>query len=171
MHVPEEAAVAYEEQAQSGIGRLYAWLARLPVPDAAPMDGVDMEEHRYRAQTEEFLAEATVSGGVVLGRGGQVVLRSVPRVLHVMLGGPREARIHQGMELEGIDRKTAERRLEANDQARVAYVRHAYGVDPLDPDLYHLRIDSTAIDLDTCADLIVAAVQSRMEQATPTGPR
>jgi transposase-like protein len=29
-------------------------------------------------------------------------------VLHVMLGGPRDARVRQGMEIEGVDRRTAE---------------------------------------------------------------
>jgi Cytidylate kinase-like family len=79
-----------------------------------------LDEHRYRAETEEFIAAAAVSGGVILGRGGQVVLQSTPGVLHVMLRGPRDARVRQGMEVEGIDRKTAERRLEANDRARVS---------------------------------------------------
>ncbi len=86
-----------------------------------------------RSETEEFIASCVESGGVILGRGGQVVLRDRPGVLHVFLGGPREARIRQGMEL------------------------------------YHLRIDSTALDLDTVVDLIVAASQSRMRQANPVG--
>ena len=50
-------------------------------------------------------------------------------MLHVLLGGPPEARIRQDMEIEGIDRKTAEWRQQANDRARTEYVRHSYGVD------------------------------------------
>jgi cytidylate kinase len=167
MHLTEDAA-AYDEQPPRG---LFASLARLPLDDAAPMDDLEMEEHRYRAETEEFIAAATVSGAVVLGRGSQVILRGRPGVLHVFLGGPREVRIQQATEIEGIDRKTAERRQEANDRARKEYVRRSYGVEGMDPDLYHLRIDSTAIDLDTTVDLIVAAAHSRMEQSTPTGRR
>jgi cytidylate kinase len=85
----------------------------------------------------------------------------------VLLGGPREARIRQGMEIEGVDRKTAERRQQANDRARIEYVRRSYGVDPLDPDLYHLVLDSPALGLDTCVDLVVAASEARMRQAHP----
>ena len=170
MHLPEEAAAGYDEpQQEGGIGRLLESLARVPISDAAPVDSLVLDEHRYRAETEEFIAAAAVSGGVILGRGGQVVLQSTPGVLHVMLHGPRDARVQQGMEVEGIDRKTAERRLEANDRARIEYVRQAYGVDPLDPTLYHLIIDSTAIDLDTCVDTIVAASQARMRQEHPAG--
>jgi cytidylate kinase len=118
-----------------------------------------------RAEVEEFLARASIQGGVVLGRGGAVVLGSVPGALHVLLLGPREARVEQAMKLEGIDRETAERRLEANDRARREYVRKRYGVDGDDPCLYHLVIDSCAFDLDACVDFIVTASQLRMQQA------
>jgi cytidylate kinase len=169
MRLPEEAATEYEEPPQGRVDRLLGSLARVGISDATPMDNLELDEHRYRAETEEFIASASVSGGVILGRGAQVVLRGKPGVLHVFLGGPREARIRQGMEIEGIDRETAERRQKANDRARVEYVRRSYGVDGMDPDLYHLRIDSTALDLDTVVDLIVAASQSRMRQAHPVG--
>jgi cytidylate kinase len=171
MGVPEEVAAGYDESAepQRGIDRLLGSLARVGISDAPVMDTLEHEERRYRAETEEFIAAASVSGGVILGRGGQVVLRERPGVLHVMLGGPREARIRQGMEIEGVDRKTAEQRLQANDRARIEYVSRSYGVDPLDPDLYHLVLNSPALGLNACVDLIVAASQARMRQAHPTG--
>jgi cytidylate kinase len=118
---------------------------------------------------DDLIAAAAESGGVILGRGGQVILRGRPGVLHVLLGGPPEARIRQGMEIEGVDQKTAERRQQANDRARTEYVRRSYGVDPLDPDLYHLVLDSPALGLDTCVDLVVAASEARMRQAYPAG--
>jgi cytidylate kinase len=170
MRLPEEVASEYEEPPQGRVDRLLGSLARVGISDATPMDNLELDEHRYRAETEEFIASASVSGGVILGRGAQVVLRGRPGVLHVFLGGPREARIRQGMEIEGIDRETAERRQEANDRARVEYVRRSYGVTGMDPDLYHLWIDSTALDLDTVVDLIVAACQARLRQAHPVGP-
>jgi cytidylate kinase len=42
-------------------------------------------------------------------------------------------------------------------------VRHFYHVDARDPALYHLVIDSTAIPLGACADIIVEAAQARSE--------
>lgn len=69
------------------------------------------------------------------------------------------------MRLEHLDRQTAERRQAVTDRARRTYVRGQYGVDPEDPDLYHLVIDSTALDLGTCVELIVMAALSRARQA------
>jgi cytidylate kinase len=97
---------------------------------------------------------------VILGRAGAIVLRDVPAALHVRLTGPEERRIAQGMALEGVDRETAERHVEETDRARAAYVRHFYRCDARDAALYHLVIDSTAIPLDACADLVVEAAQA-----------
>ena len=169
LRVPEEAAAEYEEPPHGGVGRFLDSLGKVGISDGTPMDNLAQEEHRYRAETEEFIAAAAESGGVILGRGGQVILRGRPGVLHVLLGGPPEARIRQGMEIEGIDQKTAGRRQQANDRARIEYVRRSYGVDPLDPDLYHLVLDSPALGLDTCVDLVVAASEARIRQARPAG--
>jgi cytidylate kinase len=131
------------------------------------VERLDMQERQLRAYIEEFLARASVSGGVALGRGGMVVLRDVPWALHVHLGGPREARLKQRMRLEGIDRETAERRLKVSDRTRIGYVRRAYGVNGEDPSLYHRMIGSTALDLDTCVDLIVTASRARARRPAP----
>jgi hypothetical protein len=136
----------------------------------AAVEDLDLQERWLRGHVEEFLARASVSGGVALGRGGMVVLRGVPHALHVYLGGPRDARIRQGMAIEGLDRETAERRQEAEDEARVRYVRRAYGVDGRDPRLYHLVLDSTALDVDTCVELIVAASKARARDPRPAYP-
>ncbi len=166
MGLPESAVASYDEQPRSGMGRLVGSLSWVrDLTGDVPAESLDLDEDRVRAEIEEFLARASVSGGVVLGRGGAVVLGSIPGALHVLLLGPREARVEQAMKIEGVDRETAERRLEANDRARRQYVRERYGVDGDDPYLYHLVIDSCAFDLDACVNFIVTASQLRMQQA------
>ena len=106
LRVPEEAVAESEEPPQGGVGRLLGSLARAGISDAAAVDNPELDDRRYRAETEDFIAAAAESGGVILGRGGQVILGGRPGVLHVLLGGPRETRIRQGMAIEGVDRKT-----------------------------------------------------------------
>jgi cytidylate kinase len=159
--VTEEAVDAVDERARSRIDRLTSTLARVANATGESVERVDFEERRLRAEIEEFLARASRFGGVVLGRGGAVVLSDVPGALHVYLGGRRQARLERAMELEGIDRETAGRRLKANDRARRDYVRDAYGVDGDDPSLYHLTLDATAYGVEGCVDLIVTASQLR----------
>jgi hypothetical protein len=131
---------------------------------AAPPGGAVLNPDAFCQATEQVLRErAAGEGAVILGRAGAVVLRDHPGALHVRLTGPRKARIAQGMLLEGVDRATAERHVEETDRARETYVRHFYRVDARDPSLYHLVIDSTALSLSACADLIVEAAQARSE--------
>jgi cytidylate kinase len=76
----------------------------------------------------------------------------------VLLDGKREARVEQAMRIEGIDRDRAEQRLDRVDRFRRAYVHDLYGVDPRE--VCQLVIDSTALPLDTCVELIVAAAMT-----------
>jgi cytidylate kinase len=163
--LPEEAVAEVDEEPRSRTDRVVSALGRASTitgTSAVGSESLDVQEGRIRGYIEEALARASTEGGVILGRGGMVVLRDLPSALHVHLGGPREGRIAQASEIQRVDRETAEQRLEAEDEARIGYVKRAYGVDGEDPGLYHLVIDSTAIDLDTCAEMIVAASKARV---------
>jgi cytidylate kinase len=160
----EEAVEAVDEHPRGTVDRLVSGLARVANSSTAGEQvrtRVEFEERRLRGEIEEFLASASLSGGVVLGRGGAVVLADVPGALHVYLGGSEEARVQSIMELEGVDRGTAEREVKAHDRARRDYVQSAYGVDGDDPGLYHLMIDAPALGADACVELIVAASNVR----------
>jgi cytidylate kinase len=129
---------------------------------AAPPPGAMLNPDAFCQATEQVLRErAAGEGAVILGRAGAIVLRDHPSALHVRLTGPREARIEQGMLIEGVDRATAERHADESDRARETYVRHFYRVDAREARHYHLVIDSTAIPLQACADLIVEASRAR----------
>jgi cytidylate kinase len=129
---------------------------------AAPPPDATVGADAFCQATEQVLRErAAGEGAVILGRAGAIVLRDHPSALHVRLDGPRDARIEQGMLIEGVDRATAERHADESDRARETYVRHFYRVDARDAKHYHLVIDSTAIPLQACAELIVEAAHAR----------
>lgn len=160
--------VAYKPR--SGWQRLLANLGKASPATAAShqVERLDLEERRLRAEVEDFLAEASRAGGVMLGRAGAVVLADVPDAVHVYLRGDRKARVERVMELQGVDRGTAARRVKANDRARRDYVRSTYGIDGDNPRLYHLMIDSIALGVDVCVGLIVGAAQERARQGLPS---
>jgi cytidylate kinase len=98
-------------------------------------------------------------GGVILGRAAAVVLGK-DHGYHVRLDGPPDRRVAQGAAIEGIGQEEARVRLRVADKARGAYVRRLYRVDPANPALYHLVIDSTAVPLDTVIELVLAAARA-----------
>jgi cytidylate kinase len=130
--------------------------------DAAPpnADPIPDEAAEFRAQAEAIMRTALDKGAVILGRAGAAAFRNEPDVLRVRLFGSVESRIAQAGRIENVDEKTAKRLLPEVDHARAHYVRRLYAVDVDDPELYHFQLDSTALSLDLCADLIAAAYLS-----------
>jgi cytidylate kinase len=103
---------------------------------------------------------------VILGRAGGAAFSKEQGVLRVRLFGSTQARIEQAARIENVDLLTARQRQPQVDRARAQYVRRLYCVSIDDPELYQLQIDSTALPLRACADLIAAAYRSYV-QAQP----
>ena len=115
----------------------------------------------FKTENEAALCERLEQGGgVLLGRGAAAFLGRHPRCVHVRLDGPVDGRVARGMELEGLGEDAARRRQQATDRARSLYVRRYYDRDVRDPSLYHLVIDSVAVPLDACVDLVTRTVQA-----------
>lgn len=119
------------------------------------------DERSYKRHLDTVLHRDAGLGAVILGRGGQVVLRDVPAALHVRLDGPVERRIAQAVEFGGIYEPDARRAQHRTDAARHRYVHRLYHADLADHRWYHLVIDSTAVPWATCVKIIVSAVQGR----------
>ena len=164
--VPLADALAHDDAVRSVLERMlmrFAPAAQAFSGAATPTDLVD--ERTFLRATENVIRERAATGsGVILGRAAAVVLRDLPGALHVRLDGPAERRLAQAMELEGVDRETAERHMRETDRAREAYVQQFYGVDGRDATLYHLVIDSTALALDACVELIALAAAARSDR-------
>jgi len=156
LDVPVEHAHVHDEAAAPRFTRL---LARLPNTSGVVLPEATSGE--FCRETERLLVEAADAGDVVvLGRAAAIVLRDRPGAFHVRLDGPEEPRVLQGMRVEDIDEDEARRRQRTSDRARIDYVKHFYRTDPRDPRHYHLVLNSTAVPLATCVELIVAAARA-----------
>jgi len=163
--VPLDRALAHDQQLPSAIVRVLSKMASAVIPmGVAPMaapEGTDQEDV-FRAGTERVLRDiADRTGGVLLGRAAAIVLASHPTALHVRLDGPKAARLARAAARDDRPEQEVARLLEETDRARIAYVKHFYGRDPHDSRLYHLVLDSTALPIEVCVDLIVTAARAR----------
>jgi cytidylate kinase len=161
--VPVAEAEANDETVARGLWRLVTSLGAMPDPAGGVVPNATVvDEQSYRQQTERVLLEiADGDGGVVLGRGGAIVLRDRPDCLHVRLDGPPHRRLAAAVRRSGLPEAEVERDLQNNDRTREAYVRHFYRTDPALARHYHLVVDSTALPADTVVDLIVTAARAR----------
>jgi cytidylate kinase len=173
IHEPLVAALADDDsQGGSAVGRLMnSVLSYSGLLVGVPRSDVEIGVVRDVAQTEVAIRRLADSGGVViLGRAGVFVLQDRPGVLHVRLQGDVEARRRSAMARYGIDYATATRKQHRTDQARRAYVSHFYPRAGAweDPRHYHLVIDSTAISIETCVDIVTRAARDLFARSTAT---
>ncbi|MHB8450315.1 MAG: cytidylate kinase-like family protein [Mycobacteriales bacterium] len=159
-------ALARDDRAAHGIARFFSMFARVQnvtlggVEGYLPQEQLTDDEDFVR-ETERVIRDLAAGGNaVVLGRAAAIVLADHPTALHVRLTGSAERRLAQAVRRDGLDIDAARTQLRDNDSARRAYVRHFYNRDPEDVSLYHLVIDGTRLPVQTCADLIVAAVKA-----------
>lgn len=161
--LPLDRVLARDEQLEQGFGGLVARISSAFAPIGAVMPPEAFHEDVFKSHTEEVVRHLAEGPGVVIvGRAAAVILAGRADVFHVRLDGPREARIRQAAGALGISESEATRQLEATDPARAEYWAHFYRCEWSDPRLYHLWIDSTAIPLDTCVDLIATAATARL---------
>ena len=115
----------------------------------------------YQSQVERILRELADEGDVVIvGRGGQVVLRERPDVLHVRVVAPLEMRVDRLRRERNVSEESARACLEASARARARYLRRSHGVRVDDPALYHLTINTGLLDLSQAVDLVVRLPRS-----------
>lgn len=118
------------------------------------------EWRAYQNQIERIIRELADEGEVVImGRGGQVVLRNRPDVLHVRVVAPLESRVNWLQQGQQLSAAAAQARLLQSDKNRAGYLKRSYHVDPNDPTLYHLTINTGLLDLPQAVRLVVQAFQ------------
>ena len=133
------------------------------IREAADEEDVELQ----LAQT--VIRAAEEAGNVaIMGRGSQAVLQHVPGVLHVRVVAPLEARVQRVLERgEAAESDEARKLVDRLDEAAVSYVRRYYGVDPADPLLYHVVVNTGKMTLAAAAALIASAVTQAPSPAQP----
>lgn len=127
------------------------------------VDVVDAESiHEF---TRQSILEAYRRGNcVIVGRGGQCVLRNRPDVLHVFVFAPLEYRMER-LRHRYADQKELLKAIARVDEERAAYIREFHDTQWKDPSLYHLWINGK-LGLEASADVILNAVKvSSVESA------
>jgi len=97
---------------------------------------------------------------VIVGRGGQVLLKGLPGVLHVRIVAPFAIRIQRILERGARDQKEAAEVLRRSDRDSSGFIRGYFDADWEDPDLYDLIINTRSLSVDAAARMILESVHS-----------
>jgi cytidylate kinase len=105
---------------------------------------------------------------LILGRGGQILLKNYPGALHVQTVAPFAQRVEVVMSRFGLSERDAQQRVRSSDRARFDYIRRYHDVDWLDPTLYHLVLNTASLPAPAAAKLMVTAQQAVDQKAQDT---
>lgn len=104
----------------------------------------------------KFLADK--DNAVILGRGGQVILKDHPKALHVRLFAPVEKRAEWVADKFKISKSEALRQIEKVDKNRKNYLKHYYNCDIFSDKLYHLVINADKLSTAEITDIILKLI-------------
>lgn len=114
----------------------------------------------YADLVRQVILECAQAGNVIIvGRGGQAILRDMSGVLRVKIVGSEEIRVRRLMQRLGIDAKEAERQIRRSDRERARYLKHFHGLDWEDLRLYDLVLNTDRLTVDAAVQLIIEAAQ------------
>lgn len=153
--VHEAVVRAHDEKVGGALSRIFMW----PYPTPP-------EEMRayYEMLRNVVLTAANTGHVVIVGRGGQVLLRDRRDVLHVRVVAPLEQRIAYTKRREGLDTNAARVRVQEKDRDRIRYTQTQFHCEPDDPHLYDLVINTAILSLDSSVDQICLALAHKASQ-------
>ncbi len=121
---------------------------------------IRLDDQSSVAITQASVQAAYRRGNVVIvGRGGQAILRGRKDVLHVRVVAPMEMRIARLVDEQFTSYETATQMVKQHDRSSQDYLKHYYDIDWDDPLLYHLVINTGQCSVEMAAQWIQFAVQ------------
>jgi cytidylate kinase len=167
LSVPIDDVLSHDDQLRSRFWEAMSFAGSLGAPsDLAGGTGGVASSDRFQVQTEQVIREAAAStGGVILGRAAAIVLGPRPDTLRVRLDGPTPRRVAQAIAISEDTEQEARRRQRDLDRARDSYVRRFYRADPGNPHHYDIVLDSTALSLAACVELVVTAARQGVDRS------
>lgn len=133
-------------------------LSLVGIPDVL----VSPQMHDYMiALRDTVLATAKAGDVVIVGRGAQAILGQRRDVLHVRIVAPLAQRVTYVSRREDLNPELAERRIHKKDSDRRRSLITTHDRRPDDATLYDIVLNTAVLDLDSCVDLILLALERK----------
>jgi cytidylate kinase len=126
----------------------------------------DVETRRYITVLQSALLDVAEQDNVIImGRGGQVLLRGIVHVLRLRVMAPFDLRVKRVMKKmagqmgETVDARTTAEMVRRNDQEKFGRMRYLYDVDWSDPALYDVVLNTEKIAHEAGVDLVMGLLR------------
>ena len=137
----------------------HSLLFSLATANQFSVNGLSVTDRLYLEQSKIIEELAEKGGCVIVGRCADYILRDRPDALHVFIHADLESRAERIVQRYGESDKAPEKRLTEKDQKRKVYYRNYTGRNWGQAQNYDLCLNSSAIGLEACAEMIVQAAK------------
>ena len=137
----------------------HSLLFSLATANQFSVNGLSVTDRLYLEQSKIIEELAEKGGCVIVGRCADYILRDRADALHVFLHADLESRAKRIVQRYGENDKTPEKRLTEKDQKRKVYYRNYTGRNWGQAQNYDLCLNSSALGLEACAEMIVQAAK------------
>ena len=149
------------------VGQVTVWKKHMdgtPYAEAMPVS----EEHALSMVQKAIMAAYHQGDWVIVGRGGQALLKDFPDVLHVRIEAPLEDRIQRVKVQYKLERRPAQDLIIEKDEASALYLKTFYNTDWADPGLYQVIFNTGTLDLNLAGQFLVEMIGC-LKTVSPAG--
>ena len=131
-------------------------------PQGVPgiMNGLSTADFLWNVQCNVILQLAEKGPCVIVGRNADYILKDREDVLHVYITADMDYRADRIVRLYGTTEKSPTARIQEKDKRRRVNYQHYTGRTRGNAAVYDLCLDSSAIGIEKCADIVVDLVKS-----------
>ena len=123
-----------------------------------------IDEDIYIDLLRQIIQQIAAEGNcIILGRGGQYILKDYPDTFHILLIAEREYRLRFIEAKYKLKRQVAEQVIAAEDRRRINLYRKFDKSDYDLPGHYHLTLNMSKLSLDTATQLVSQLIDARQQ--------
>ena len=120
----------------------------------------NVTDTEFITATTSVITDLADAGDVIIvGRASNLILATKPNALHVRVRAPLEQRIETIMNREHLTHENATTFVNEHENARIAYFKRFFKVDPNDPDNYHITLNMGNLKTSTATAIVIHAAQ------------
>jgi len=164
LHVSESEAEMFRKTSQSRILRFIDRYTCSLVQKVVDREHGCLDDKNYYETTKKLVQNVYDAGNaIILGWGGQCILRGKPNTLHVRLIKDEETKIKEVMQNRNLEHKAAKALIERDEGDLRVYIEHYFNEDWNAAHLYDLIIDMGKTSVEKAVDLICDNVKHKIQ--------
>ena len=163
LHISESEAEAFLQDAQSRLLRFVDRYTCTLIQKVVDRERGCLDDESYFNTVKKLVEDVyEAKNAIILGWGGQCLLRGKSNVLHVRLIKDMEGKIDTIMKRFKIERKAAEYHINREEKDSKSLIKHYFNVDWNDASLYDLIVDMGQTTVEDAVELIIANLERKI---------